>query len=92
LVRDLNKDMNDESSRTYILKSIDLLNELTSVLGLLTKENDDLAEELKALIEERQLARKNKDFAKSDEIRDLLLEKGIILEDTPTGVKWSYKR
>jgi len=92
LVRDLNKDMNDESSRTYILKSIDLLNELTGVLGLLTKENDDLAEDLKALIEERQLARKNKDFAKSDEIRDLLLEKGIILEDTPTGVKWSYKR
>ena len=92
LVRDLNKDMNDESSRTYILKSIDLLNELTSVLGLLTKENDDLADDLKALIEERQEARKNKDFEKSDEIRDLLLEKGIVLEDTPTGVKWSYKR
>ncbi|MBI9014437.1 MAG: cysteine--tRNA ligase [Clostridiales bacterium] len=92
LVRDLNKDMNDESSRTYILKSIDLLNELTSVLGLLTKENDDLADDLKALVEERQEARKNKDFEKSDEIRDLLLEKGIILEDTPTGVKWSYKR
>lgn len=92
LVRDLNKDMNDESSRTYILKSIDLLNELTSVLGLLTKENDDIADDLKALIEERQDARKNKDFKKSDEIRDLLLEKGIVLEDTPTGVKWSYKR
>lgn len=92
LVRELNKDMNDESSRTYILKSIDLLNELTSVLGLLTKENDDLADDLKALIEERQEARKNKDFEKSDEIRDLLLEKGIVLEDTPTGVKWSYKR
>jgi cysteinyl-tRNA synthetase len=56
------------------------------------KENDDLADDLKALIEERQAARKAKDFKKSDEIRDLLLEKGIILEDTPTGVKWSYKR
>jgi cysteinyl-tRNA synthetase len=69
-----------------------MLNELSKVLGLLTKENDDLAEDLKTLIEDRQEARRNKDFAKSDEIRDLLLEKGIIIEDTPTGVKWSYKR
>jgi cysteinyl-tRNA synthetase len=92
LVRDLNKDADVSSSRSYLLKAMDLLTELTSVLGLLTKENDTLDENLQALIDERQTARKNKDFKKSDEIRDLLLEKGIIIEDTPTGVKWSYKR
>lgn len=92
LVRDLNRDLSDKSSRNFILKAIDLLNELSSVLGLLTKEYDDLADDLKALVDDRQEARKNKDFKKSDEIRDILLEKGIVIEDTPTGVKWSYKR
>lgn len=92
LVRDLNKDLNESSSKKYILGGLDLLKELTSVLGIVTKENDDLAEDLKALIEERQAARKLKDFKRSDEIRDILLEKGIVLEDTATGVKWSYKR
>lgn len=92
LVRDINKDIDESTSRTVILGALDLLNELTGVLGLLSKENDDLADDLKALIDERQTARKNKDFSKADDIRDLLLEKGIVLEDTPTGVKWSYKR
>lgn len=92
LVRDLNKDMSENASRPFILAAVDLLKELTGVMGIMAKENDDLADDLKALIEQRQEARKNKDFAKSDEIRDLLLEKGIIIEDTPTGVKWSYKR
>jgi cysteinyl-tRNA synthetase len=91
LVRDLNRDMQDKS-RAFLLKGMDLLKELTSVLGIMKKENDDLDEELQALIDERQVARKNKDFQKSDEIRDILLEKGIVLEDTPTGVKWTYKR
>ena len=45
-------------------------------------------EEINKLIEERQLARKNKDFKKADEIRDLIISKGIILEDTREGVKW----
>jgi cysteinyl-tRNA synthetase len=91
LVRDLNRDMQDKS-RAFLLKGMDLLKELTSVLGIMKKENDDLDEELQALIDERQVARKNKDFQRSDEIRDILLEKGIVLEDTPTGVKWTYKR
>lgn len=92
LVRDINTDLKETSSRTFILGASDLLKELTEVLGIMKNENDVLADDLKALIEERQTARKNKDFAKSDELRDVLLEKGIIVEDTPTGVKWSYKR
>jgi len=44
--------------------------------------------EIESLIQARQDARKNRDFAKADEIRDLLLEKGIILEDTREGVRW----
>ena len=47
-----------------------------------------LDEEIEKLIEERQAARKNKDFARADEIRDELLAKGIILKDTREGVKW----
>jgi cysteinyl-tRNA synthetase len=58
-------------------------------LGLIVdKEVDILAVDIEKLIEERQAARKAKNFAKSDEIRDELLAKGIILEDTREGVKW----
>ena len=48
-----------------------------------------LAEEIEALIEERQAARKEKNFQRADEIRDILLEKGIVLKDTREGVKWT---
>ena len=54
-----------------------------------TKEEEILDEEIEKLIEERQAARKNKDFARADEIRDQLLEQGIVLKDTREGVKWS---
>lgn len=59
------------------------------VLGLVKMENSiSLEEEIEALIEERQEARRKKDFAKADAIRDQLLERGIVLEDTPQGVRW----
>jgi cysteinyl-tRNA synthetase len=59
------------------------------VLGLIVEKEDEmLDEEIDSLIEQRQQARKNKDFAKADEIRDTLLAKGIILEDTREGVRW----
>ena len=54
-----------------------------------TKEEEILDEEIEKLIEERQAARKNKDFARADEIRDQLLEQGIVLKDSREGVKWS---
>lgn len=92
LVRDLNKDTNAASSRQFLLGSMDLLTELTGVLGILKKENNDLSEALQGLIDERQQARADKNFQRADEIRDELLQNGIVLEDTPTGVRWSYKR
>ena len=56
---------------------------------IVDKEDEILAADIEALIEERQAARKNKDFARADEIRDQLLEQGIVLKDTREGVKWS---
>lgn len=70
----------------------DLLVELTGVLGLILEQEQDLLDsEIDALIEERTQARKTRDFARSDEIRDLLAAKGIVLEDTPQGVRWRRK-
>ena len=66
-----------------------LMRELGSVLGVLGGRADAVLDsEVEALIEERQAARKAKNFARADEIRDELLAKGIILEDTREGVKW----
>ena len=68
---------------------LDKIETLTNILGLITKrEKEMLDEEIEALIEERQAARKEKNFARADEIRDILLSRGIILEDTREGVKW----
>ena len=70
-----------------------MVSELTKLLGVLgirtEKKEDTLDSEIEKLIEERQAARKAKDFKKADEIRDTLLAKGIILKDTREGVKWS---
>ena len=68
---------------------MELLEKLCVLLGLiLDKKEEILDEEIENLIAERQAARKNKDFARADEIRGLLLEKGIEPKDTREGVKW----
>ena len=59
------------------------------MLGILYVGEEDIDSEIEALIEERTAARKNRDFKRADEIRDELKARGIILEDTPQGVKWS---
>ena len=64
------------------------LEELSAVLGISLKEDQLLDEEIEKLIEERIQARKNRDFKRSDEIRDELKAKNIILEDTPQGTRW----
>jgi cysteinyl-tRNA synthetase len=62
------------------------------VLGIFGAESDEiLNEEIEALIAERQDARHNRNFSRSDEIRDLLAAKGIVLEDTKDGVRWKRK-
>ena len=60
------------------------------VLGISVEPVKEMLDtEIEQLIEERQLARKNKDFQRADEIRDILLDKGIVLKDTREGVKWT---
>ncbi len=89
LVKLANTNCNASSSKELVQKLQERLINLCSILGLETKKEEELLdEEIEKLIEERQAARKNKDFARSDEIRNLLLEKGIILEDTREGVRW----
>lgn len=88
LVRDVNGSLKAESSKAAVKAAFDMLMELSGVLGLLEKKEESLDAEIEALIEERQKARKEKNWALSDKIRDDLKARGIILEDTPQGVKW----
>jgi len=90
LARELNSRLGPASSRELVESGLGLLKELAGVLGLLTKQSEeqDLAAEVEALIEARQAARKAKNWAESDRIRDQLKAMGIVLEDTPQGVRW----
>lgn len=93
MVREVNTSMAsgplDEAGRDAVLNAIEKFN---SVLGIFGPEDDGiLDDEIEALIAERTATRQNRDFARSDEIRDLLIEKGIILEDTKDGVRWKRK-
>ncbi|MEE9525673.1 MAG: cysteine--tRNA ligase [Candidatus Woesearchaeota archaeon] len=67
---------------------IKLMKEFDSVLGVMAHEKVEIDDEIEALVQEREKARTKKDFEKADSIRDKLKEKGIILEDTPQGVRW----
>ncbi len=90
LVRDINTAIQNGAGRAAIEAFAGVFDELTGVLGLVYNRNtDDLDSEIEALIEQRTAARKAKDFKTADEIRDKLKEMGIILEDTPQGVKWT---
>lgn len=89
LVRDTNTIIKEGSALSLAEKALNLIRELGTPLGLLQKSTKgDLAEEVERLIEERQKARKEKNFAMADKIRDDLKAKGIVLEDTPQGVRW----
>ena len=91
LVREINAAVSPASNPTKALaKACSMIfDELSDVIGLpVSKADNDLDAEIEKLIEERQAARKTKNFAEADRIRDELKAKGIILEDTPQGVKW----
>ena len=92
LVRDANTHLKVESSKKLVQKFYDVFKTLTDILGIAQKEQQkSLDEEIEELIEQRQQARKAKDWATADKIRDDLKERGIILEDTPHGVRWSIQ-
>ncbi len=89
LVKYLNTHTSGENTKDYLEKCLDRLKTLCDILGLVVEKKAELLDaDIEVLIEERQAARKAKNFARADEIRALLLEKGIVLEDTREGVKW----
>ena len=90
LVRDINTAIAAGAGKKALKAFAEVFDELTGVLGLVyNRKTETLDSEIEALIEKRTEARKNKDFKTADEIRDKLKEMGIILEDTPQGVKWT---
>jgi cysteinyl-tRNA synthetase len=89
LVKFANQALKEERSAAFYKELKENILTLCDILGLIVEKKEELLdEEIENLIAQRQQARKDKDFAKADEIRDLLKEKGILLEDTREGVKW----
>lgn len=88
LITAINTAVKDGASKEFAKKSLDMLMELADVVGLLQKDDtNEIDDDIQSLVDERQAARKAKDFARADEIRDLLKERGITLKDTPQGVQ-----
>ncbi len=90
-VRYINQEVNEETGANVLKLYIEKLSMLCGILGIIVeKEEKLLDEEIERMIDERQRARKNKDFKRADEIRDELLSKGIQLLDTREGVKYKW--
>ncbi len=89
LVKDININISVNSSKALVQSTLNLLRELGKPLGILQNTTKgSLEDEIEELIQERQKARKDKNWALADKIRDDLKERGIILEDTPEGIRW----
>lgn len=89
LVKYANVNVTEESTKATVELVLNTVTKLCDILGIITeKKKEILDSDIEALIEERQAARKAKNFARADEIRDQLSDMGIILEDTREGVKW----
>jgi cysteinyl-tRNA synthetase len=96
-VHDLVREINTVMAAGHLLAEdresvIDAITKFDSVLGIFGSDEAEMLDaDIEILIEERQCARRDRNFSRSDEIRDLLAEKGIILEDTKDGVRWKRK-
>ena len=90
LVRDINSNViAANANKGSVEEAIKVFDELAGVLGLVyDRKKDSLDDEIEALIEQRTQARKDRNWAEADRIRDELKAKGIVLEDTAQGVKW----
>ena len=89
LVKYTNINISNDTPKKTVDKAIQTIEKLCDILGIITEREEELLDsDIEALINERQEARKAKNFARADEIRNMLSDKGIILEDTREGVKW----
>lgn len=88
-VKEINTSMMENKiGKNNSKKIIDFMHDIDKILGILKEKEEKLSPEIKRLIDEREKARKEKDFARADKIREELKQKGIILEDTKEGVRW----
>ena len=89
LVKFINTNTNENSSKEFVEGLLKQLTTLADICGLILERKEEiLDQEIEDMIAARQAARKEKNFKLADEIRDTLLQKGIVLEDTREGVKW----
>ena len=87
IVKDVNVSIHEKSSREAARRALDSLQAVCGVLGLLSREEEGIPEEIQKMLKEREEARKNKDWKKSDELREAIKNAGYILEDTKQGQK-----
>ena len=89
-VKFVNVQVKEDASKEFAEELLKKFHAMCEVLGIILEQKEEILDvEIEQLIEERQAARKNKNFARADEIRDILLEKGIVLKDTREGVQWN---
>ncbi len=89
LVKFMNSNANEGQTKAFLQAVYEMLTTLCDVLGIIPERKKEVLDaDIEKMIEERQAARKARDFAKADAIRDQLLSQGIVLEDTREGVKW----
>ena len=87
LVKEGNLAITADTARAAIKSTLSTLKEMTDVLGILTRENDAIPDDIKVLVEQRKQARAEKNWAESDRLRDEITARGFVLEDTPKGAK-----